>query len=135
MKQLELTILTPYGKYFEGFVDFLEVRSEKYGLGIMPGHAPLISTLVISKMVIKMGEFKKSYAIGGGLIRVENNNVTLILDSIEAAEEIDLERAMEAKQRAEQRLSEALKNDAIDVSRAKLSLLRAINRINVSNSK
>ena len=85
MKNFQLIVLTPYGKYFEGFVDFLEVRSEKYGLGIMPGHAPLISTLVISKMVIKMGEFKKSYAIGGGLIRVENNNVTLILDSIEAA--------------------------------------------------
>ena len=73
--------------------------------------------------------------VGGGVIRVEKDKVTLILDSIESADEIDVARAQEAKKRAEERLSEAIKNDAIDVSRAKVALLKAINRINIGTNK
>ncbi len=135
MKNFQLIVLTPYGKYFEGFVDFLEVRSEDYNLGILPGHAPLISTVAICKMTLKIGNRKENYAVGGGVIRVEKDKVTLILDSIESADEIDVARAQEAKKRAEERLSEAIKNDAIDVSRAKVALLKAINRINIGTNK
>ncbi len=135
MKNFQLIVLTPYGRYFEGFVDFLEVRSEEYNLGILPGHTPLISTVAICKMTVKIGSHKENYAVGGGVINVEKDKVTLILDSIESADEIDVARAQEAKKRAEERLSEATKNDAIDVNRAKLSLLRAINRINVGTNK
>ena len=136
MNNIQLIVLTPYGKYFEGFVDFLEVRSPEYNLGILPGHTPLISTVAICKMTVKIGDRKEYYAVGGGVIRVEKDNkVTLILDSIESADEIDIARAQEAKKRAEDRLSEAIKNDAIDVSRAKLALLKAINRINIGTNK
>ena len=131
-----LLILTPYGRYFEGDVAFLEVRSDKYNLGILPGHAPLVSTLAISKMVLKaMGE-TYNYAIGGGVINVEKEKVTLILNSIEREDEIDAARAEEAKTRAENRLKEAITNEAIDVNRAKLALMRATNRLEIkSNNK
>ena len=74
--RLNLTILTPYGRYFEGEVDFLEVFSDKSSLGILPGHAPLISTLIVSKMVIKIGDQTYNYAIGGGVINIERSNVS-----------------------------------------------------------
>ena len=130
-----LSIFTPYGHYFDGQVEFLEVHSEEYNLGILPGHAPLISTVTVSKMEIKMNGKKHIYAVGGGVIKVDKELVTLLLDSIEAKNEIDVARAKEAKLRAEKRLEESKKNDAIDVSRAKLALLRAINRLNVSSKE
>ena len=130
-----LKILTPYGPYFEGEVDFLEVHSEKYNLGILPHHARLISTVAVCKMVIRTNGKNKNYAVGGGVIKVEKEMTTLILNSIEAEDEIDVERARNAKLRAEKRLEEAIKNEAIDVNRAKLALLRATNRLNVSLKK
>ena len=128
-----LLILTPYGRYFDGDVEFLEVHSEKYNLGILPGHADLISTLAISKMIIRAFGQQMEYAIGGGVIRVEKDKTTLILDSVERSDEIDINRAQDAKRRAEERISEANKNTAIDVNRAKLALLRAVNRINLKS--
>lgn len=124
-----LLILTPYGRYFEGDVAFLEVHSEEYNLGILPGHAPLVSTLAISKMVIKGMGKTYTYAIGGGVINVEKEKVTLILNSVEREDEIDVARAQEAKKRAEDRLKEAQNNETIDVNRAKLAFMRAVNRI------
>ena len=126
-----LVILTPYGRYYEGDIEFLEVHSEKYNLGILPGHAPLVSTLTISKMVIKAMGGTTIYAIGGGVINIEKEKVTLILNSIEREDEIDVARAEEAKKRAEDRLNRINKNDTIDVNRAKLALMRATNRLNI----
>ena len=132
-KTFHLNILTPYGHYFEGAVEFLEVHSEKYNLGIFPGHAPLISTLEVGKMIIRIKEINEIYAIGGGIINIEKDKVILVLNSIERHDEIDLERAKDAKKRAEDRLNESKNDDAIDVNRAKLALLRAINRINIGS--
>ena len=128
-----LSILTPYGHYFEGNVEFLEVHSEKYSLGILPNHAPLISTLIISKMIIRMNGKDFVYANGGGVIYVDKDKVTLILDSVERADEIDLTRAEESKRRAEERLKDLDKQNAIDINRAKLALARALNRINIAS--
>ena len=124
-----LLILTPYGHYFEGDVAFLEVHSEEYNLGILPGHAPLVSTLAISKMTIKAMGKVSVYAIGGGVINVEKERVTLILNSVERDDEIDVARAQEAKKRAEDRLKDAKNNETIDVNRAQFAFMRAVNRI------
>lgn len=126
-----LVVYTPYGKYFDGNATFLEVHSEKYNLGILPGHASLVSTVDICKMIIRTEQDTFIYACGGGAINITKEKVTLLLDAIERVDEIDLERAKEAKLRAEKRLEEAYKNDTIDVNRAKIALLKALNRINL----
>lgn len=125
-----LVVLTPYGRYLEGDATFLNVRSDKYNLGIYPGHAPLISTVSICKMIIRFGNTEYSYAIGGGIINIEKEKITLILDSVERSDEIDINRAEEAKKRAEDRLK-SQNSDQVDVSRAKLALLRALNRLDI----
>ena len=130
---LHLIILTPYGRYFEGNVSFLNVRSEDYDLGIYPGHAPLISTVAISKMIIRNGDKEYLYAVGGGIINIDKEKVTLVLNSIERADEIDLNRALEAKKRAEERLSQH--SEEIDIARAQASLARALQRINIKQGK
>ena len=131
MRQLNLEILTPYGKYFAGDVDWIQIRSEYFLMQILPNHAPLVSSVVISKMIIKNGTHEDLYAIGGGVIRVEKGKTTLLLNSIEGKHDIDINRANDAKTRAEKRLEN---KDEIDVTRAKSALERALNRISVYNS-
>ena len=130
MKTINLEILTPYAKYFSGEVEYLEVLSEKYRLGIYPEHAPLITTVVVSHILVKMNGETIKYATSGGVMYIkENNEVTLLLESIEKSDEIDLERAIKAKERAEERLNHI--DDTIDVTRAQAALSRALNRINI----
>ena len=132
-KEFHLLILTPYGRYFEGDVSFLNVFSEKYNLGIYAGHAELISTVDICKMTIRIQNREYIDAVGGGAIKIGKDKITLLLNSVERNDEIDIERAKEAKKRAEDRLNSENKQE-IDVNRAKLALLRAVNRINIGEN-
>ena len=131
MKNLNLEILTPYGKYFAGEVDAIKVHSDDFFMEILPNHAPLVSSLVISKMYMKVDNKEIPYAIGGGIIRVEKGKTTLLLNSIEGKDEIDITRAQDAKARAESYLEQ---KDNYDVARATRALKRALNRIEVYNS-
>ena len=82
-------------------------------------------------MIIKNHNEENIYAIGGGIIRVEKDKTTLLLNSIEGKNDIDIDRANDAKTRAEKRLEN---KDEVDVARAKSALERALNRISVYNS-
>ncbi len=133
MKTLKLVIFTPFGKYLEEDVDFIKVQTTNYLLGILPGHAPLISDVAISILEINMKANVYKYAVGGGMININEEKVTLMLDSIEAADDIDILRAKAAKERAEKRLSD--KAESLDSIRAELALKRANNRIKLFESK
>ena len=128
MKTFLLEIYTPYGKYFDRYVNELVIQTEEYVLGILPNHTPLVARVKTSKMEIYQNGEKKCYAIAEGLLNVKKEGVTLLLESIESKDEIDIERAKQAKDRAEQRLKEPLN---IDVERAIKALNRANNRISI----
>ena len=128
MKTFLLEIYTPYGKYFDRYVNELVVQTEEYVLGILPNHSPLVAKVKTSKMEIIQNGEKTCYAIGEGLLNVTKDGVTLLVESIESKEEIDIERAKQAKSRAEQRLKEPLN---IDIERATKALIRANNRISI----
>ena len=128
MKTFLLEIYTPYGKYFDRYVEELVVPTEEYVLGILPNHAPLIAKVRVGKLEIIQNGERKIYAHGEGLINVKKDGTVLILDSIESKEEIDIDRAKEARRRAEERLSQPLN---IDVERAQKALIRANNRIEI----
>ena len=128
MKTFLLEIYTPYGKYFDKYVNELVIQTEEYVLGILPNHSPLVAKVKTSKMEIVQNGEKKCYAIGEGLLNVKKDGVILLVESIESKEDIDIERAKQAKSRAEDRLKEPLN---IDVERALKALARANNRISV----
>ena len=128
MSTFLLEILTPYGKFYSRYVYEIVVQTEDYTLGILPNHAPLIAKVKVSKLEIIQNGERKCYAIGEGLINVTKDGVTLLLESIEGKEDIDIARAKDAKKRAEERL-QTLVN--IDIERAQRALLRANNRISV----
>ena len=128
MSNFLLEIFTPFGKYFDSYVEEIVVQTEEYCLGILPNHAPLIAKVKVSKLTIIQNGERKCYAVGEGLINVSKDGVTLLLESIEGKKDIDIDRAREAKKRAEERLATLVN---IDVERAQKALLRANNRISV----
>lgn len=134
MKKFQLDIYTPYGHYLSDQVEYLSVSSEEYKLGILPDHAELISTVTICEIEIEKDGKRESYATSGGMIKVKNNQVDLILQTIESIDEIDIERALAAKERAERRLAES-NLETLAQTRARLALARANNRINIKNKK
>ena len=128
MSTFLLEIFTPFGKYFDRYVEELVIQTDDYVLGILPNHTPLVSKVKISKMYIIQNGDKKCYAIGEGLLNITKDGVTLLLESIERKDEIDIDRAKDAKKRAEERLTTLVN---IDIERAQRALNRANNRISV----
>ena len=128
MSTFLLEIFTPFGKYYDRYVDELVIQTDDYVLGILPNHTPLVSKVKVSKMLIIQNGDRKCYAIGEGLLNISKDGVTLLLESIESKDDIDIDRAKDAKKRAEERLATLVN---IDVERAQRALNRANNRIRV----
>ncbi len=132
MKTIHLLILTPYGKYYDSHVSTISFRNDDFTLGITPGHTPLISEVGICVLTLKQNGSVKTFATSGGVIKVGNDEATLILNSIEDASEIDIERVLSAKKRADERM--ASQDKEIDKVRAEAALERALTRISVYES-
>lgn len=124
-------IITPSGVYKELETSILNIVTTDGQRGLLSNHMPLVTNLTISKMTTIEDNVRESYSIGGGLLYFENNLATILVDSIENARDIDLDRAERAKQRALEHLHSQDSNT--DMKRAQAALTRAINRIKVKN--
>lgn len=122
-------VVTPEGLTKELDTRILNVVSTVGQLGILPSHVPLVTPLEISRMITEEESGRREYAVAGGLLYFENDLATILTDAAESREEIDLRRAEEARQRAEQRLQDP----NMDMRRAEVALKKAINRISVKN--
>ena len=130
MKTLKVSVVTPDGPVYESDVEMVVARAQSGELGVLPGHIPMVAPLQIGGVRMKKADVTEQVAVSGGFLEVRPDKVTILAQSAEAAEQIDLTRAEEAKKRAEQRLQS--KQDDVDYRRAELALQRAINRINVA---
>ncbi|MDQ0269252.1 F-type H+-transporting ATPase subunit epsilon [Cytobacillus purgationiresistens] len=109
----------------------VSTKAESGELGILAGHVPMVAPLQIGAVRLKNGDQTDFVAVNGGFLEVRPDQVTILAQSAEQANEIDLERAKLARERAEQRLNDQ-KRDNVDIRRAELALQRAVNRVNVS---
>ena len=130
MKTLKVNIVTPDGPVYDSEVEMVSTKAQSGELGILPGHIPMVAPLQIGAVRLKKGGDTELVAVSGGFLEVRPEQVTILAQSAETAEAIDIERAKEAKGRAEGRLQGS--RDDVDFRRAELSLKRAMNRINVS---
>jgi len=129
MKTLTVNIVTPDGPVYDSEVDMIIAKTASGEIGILPGHIPTVAPLVIGAVKLKKDGKSEYVAVNGGFVEVRPDKVSILTQSAEVASDIDVARAKESMKRAEQRLQG--KVDALDSSRAELSLKRAMNRINV----
>ncbi|WP_307472673.1 F0F1 ATP synthase subunit epsilon [Cytobacillus purgationiresistens] len=131
MKTIKVSVVTPDGPVYEADVEMVSTKAESGELGILAGHVPMVAPLQIGAVRLKNGDQTDFVAVNGGFLEVRPDQVTILAQSAEQANEIDLERAKLARERAEQRLNDQ-KRDNVDIRRAELALQRAVNRVNVS---
>ena len=123
-----LTIVTPEKIFYEDDVASLIAPGSEGYLGVLTDHAPLITELAPGKLTVKDQENQELiFAVGGGFMEVFKNQVTILAHSIEFIQDIDIERAKRALERAKQRLRS--KEKEIDIPRAMAALRRAENRV------
>jgi len=117
-------------------VDEVVVPGSQGEFGVLPGHTPLLSTLKIGELWYRQGQEKHYLAIAFGFVEVLPDRVTVLAQVGERAQEIDVQRAERAKQRAEQRLAQAqpqLTQIDFDIERARIALMKSLLRLQVAS--
>src|SRR5271165_3112961 len=127
---LELEIVAPDKLLVRERVDGVQIRGKSGELGILPGHAPLITSLTIGEISYRQGTNTHYLSVAWGFAEVLPNKVTILADTAERAEEIDVKRAQEAKARAEAALARAAAD--LDFDATLYALHRAEARIAVA---
>src|SRR5262245_33248521 len=127
---LRLEFVTPAQAIVHEEVDEVQLPGERGYFGVLPGHAPLLAALATGSMWYRKGTETKFAFIDGGFVEVLPDRVSILAQVAERAEDIDLERAEAAKRRAEEQLAKPTAVD-FDAERARISLLRAISRIQI----
>lgn len=131
MSTILLEIVTPDRLVYSEQVNSVTVRGVEGELGILPGHISFVTPLQIAPVYVKIGNQRTPFAVQGGFVEVRKDKIVILAESAEKAEEIDLERAEAAKERAETRLNAKGRQDEVDHRRAEMALQRAMNRIKV----
>lgn len=130
MTPFKLKIITPEKVFFDGETEQIIVRTTVGDVGILNGHEPYCAALGIGQLRIKLnGEFHHA-ATSGGIVKVSKEGTTILVQTCEWADEIDVNRANTAKETAEQRLQSAKDDAQLRMAEAKLQ--RALNRINAA---
>ncbi|HZQ90838.1 MAG TPA: F0F1 ATP synthase subunit epsilon [Terriglobales bacterium] len=132
---LQLEIVTPERQVLADTASEIQVPGKNGYLGILPGHAPLITELAVGEITYRpaAGGDAQHIAVAWGFAEVLPDKVTILAETAERAAEIDVARAEKSKQRAEQRLAKP--TDELDVQRSQESLERAQVRLQVASKK
>jgi len=129
----QLEVVTPQGLIVSDEVTELMAPGAEGYFGVLPGHAPFITTLDIGELTYRKGKDERHLAITWGYAEVRGDKVIILAETAERAEEIDTERARRARERAEARMHDWLGGDqAIDFARAEAALYRALTRLQVA---
>ncbi|HEX79229.1 MAG TPA: F0F1 ATP synthase subunit epsilon [Dehalococcoidia bacterium] len=131
MASIRLDIVTAEQSVYSEDVDMVIAPGIQGQLGILPSHAPLMTMLQPGELVIKMGSEEYYLAVSGGFLEVRPDRIIVLADSAERAEEIDIERAEEARKRAEKRLEEKYATE-VDTARAEAALRRSLIRLKIA---
>jgi F-type H+-transporting ATPase subunit epsilon len=131
---LLLEIVTPERQVFSEEVDSVVCPGIEGELGVLPHHAPLLTTLGVGELRIRRGSDEEFFAIAGGFLQVRPDKVVVMAETADMASEIDLEKAQAARQEAERALAEGFEEPA-DLARARASLQRALLQIRVAERR
>jgi len=132
-EKITLEVVTPKGAIVSDDVDIVSAPGFAGEFGVLANHAPFLSTIKVGTLRYKKDGSEVELMISGGFCEVSNNKITFLVESAEHGHEIDVDRALRAKERAEKRLLQALeKQEKFDRSRAEAALQRAMARLKIA---
>ena len=129
----QLEIVTPEKKVVDTAAEEVQIPGKNGYLGVLPGHAPLITELAVGEISYRANAQEQRLAVAWGFAEVLPNKVTILAETAERPSEIDVDRAQKSKDRAQQLLTNGDPN--VDVARALDSLHRAEVRLEVAGKK
>jgi F-type H+-transporting ATPase subunit epsilon len=124
---LRVEVVAAERSILSGEADEVQADTVKGQIGILPRHAAMLTLLVPGTVRLRRGNEEEILAVGGGFLEVSDNNVVVLADSAERAEEIDVARAEEARRRAASRVRG--RTPDIDQDRAQAALARSLSRL------
>jgi len=132
-EKIKLEVVTPKGAIVSEEVDIVTAPGFAGEFGVLANHAPFLSTIKVGTLRYKKDGNESELMISGGFCEVSNNKITLMVESAERGHEIDVDRALRAKERAEKRLLQAReKQENFDRTRAEAALQRAMARLKIA---
>jgi F-type H+-transporting ATPase subunit epsilon len=126
-RELLLEVVTPDRLVISQSVEYVGAPGIAGEFGVLPGHIPFLSALGIGNLHFKLGGKNFYIFVSGGFAEVSSEKVTVLAEVAERAEDIDIERARRAEERARERLAKS--QDNVDYTRARAALQRAISRL------
>jgi F-type H+-transporting ATPase subunit epsilon len=133
MAKILLEVVTPDRVVVSEEVDIVTAPGVEGEFGVLANHAPMIAAVKIGPLHYRVGDREEWVAISGGFCEVSRNKITFLVEAAERAYEIDVERALRAKERAEKRIQAYLaRTEEIDYARARAALQRALTRLYVA---
>jgi len=131
---LQLEIVTPERQVYSDTVDSVQVPGSEGELGVLPHHAPLVSTLGVGELRFRKDGTEESFAIVGGFLQVRPDRVVVLAETADLASDIDLEKAQEARREAERALESGF-HEGADLTAARAQLQQALLRIRVAERR
>ncbi len=131
---LHLEIVTPERRVYSDTVDSVQVPGAEGELGVLPHHAPLVSTLGVGELRFRKDGVEESFAVVGGFLQVRPDKVVVLAETADMASEIDLEKAQEARREAERALESGY-HEGVDLAAARAALQQALLRIRVAERR
>ncbi len=132
-KMFPVKVITPDRVFYSGEAEMIEFSTSSGQIGVYKKHIPLTTVLSPGAVIIHEADGEKVAAVHAGFAEVLPDQVTLLAETAEWAEEIDVARAEAAKKRAEERLQ--ARTEKVDIKRAEFALRRALTRIDVKDMK
>lgn len=132
---IQCDIITQERIVFSGEVDAVNLPGVEGRMGILPNHSPLLTMLDFGEVLVRVGGREEYFAIGGGFVEVQPDHVTILADSAEQADEIDVERAENARRQAEDVMRTGVKEDPDRIAAVRASLLKAQVRADVGRRR
>ncbi|MDD3619850.1 MAG: F0F1 ATP synthase subunit epsilon [Desulfobulbaceae bacterium] len=130
MAQIHLEVVTPTGPVVSDDVDIVTAPGYAGEFGVLANHAMFLSTIKTGTLTFKKDKQTRYLMVSGGFAEVSNNKITFLVESAEYGQDIDVDRAMRAKERAEKRIAQAMqKTEQINRVRAEAALQRALARL------
>ncbi len=132
-EKINLEVVTPKGAIVSEEVDIITAPGFAGEFGVLANHAPFLSTIKVGSLHYKKDGDEVELMISGGFCEVSNNKITFLVESAEHGHEIDIDRALQAKERAGKRLAQAREQqEKFDRTRAEAALQRALARLKIA---